>query len=359
MRNRDVLLLCPAGFQHIVREAVAQDLPSFRDVETSSGYVRCRLSTTIKALAALPYATNALDVIVSVDRSDLRREMSALDAVLSSEPRPAQFPRRGTFRLRVLDDGRFASTTTPESKRLIARLGSWSGLRNEPRGGELELWIVRRRDSHHTILGTKIRRARSQPPAGSLRPEIAAALVRSVPLAEGDTVLDPFAGSGAIGVALLEAGVRRVWLNDMSSDSMTLVAQLPRERSERVHRTHDDFRRLPDADGPMVTAVVTDPPWGLYEERPVPIDVLYAGLAFTMARILDAGRPMVVLTGAPPQAEAALTASGFFSLVERHNVLVNGKKARVLSTRRTGRSDVRTLRQTVDGLAFASDSALM
>jgi 16S rRNA G966 N2-methylase RsmD len=328
MRARDVLLLCPAGFERIVSTAAARDLPGYRRIEVSPGYVRCRGSVAIETLTALPYATNAFDVVASVPRSDPSRELAALTRELRRTRPPVWSPRPGPFRLRIFDDGRFASTGTAEASRLAAALADWSGLRQDPRGGHLELWVVRRRDARSTVLGTRLGGRRVSPARGSLRPEIAAALVRLAPL-EG-TVLDPFAGSGAIGVAALEAGAR-VWLNDASPQSLDLVRTVPRALRRRVHETHLDVSDLVSAHGaPKVTAVVTDPPWGIFAQTREPVDDLYARFAAAMATLLEPGRPMVVLTGAPPEVDGALTRARSFEIIEEAGVLVNGKKARVL-----------------------------
>ncbi len=337
MSAREVLLLCPAGFEGIVSSAAARELPGYRRVEVSPGYVRCRVSAAPKTLAALPYATNAFEVVGSVPRSGLSRELGALTRELHRIPTPAWSPRPKSFRLRIFDDGRFASTGTAEAGRLAAAVADWSGLPQDPRGGHLELWVVRRRDARSTVLGTRLGGRRISPARGSLRPEIAAALVRVAPLGGRDTVLDPFAGSGAIGVAALDAGARQVWLNDAAPRSMDLVAALPPALRGRVRQTHLDVGDLAFAPGaPKVTAVVTDPPWGLFAETREPVDDLYARLAAAMARLLAPGRPMVVLTGAPPSVDAALTGAGSFEIVESAGVLINGKKARVLHLRTLG-----------------------
>ena len=65
--------------------------------------------------------------------------------------------------------------------------------------------------------------------------------------------MDPFAGSGVIGEACLEAGAESVWLNDIRG------TQRSRDHSPRW--THDNILRLAVPPG-SVDAIVTDPPWG-------------------------------------------------------------------------------------------------
>ena len=283
MRNREILMLFPAGCETIVENAVGRDLAGVHGVDISSGCLRCRVSAAVKTLASLPYATNVFDVVAEVPASDLDSELEALSKIMGRTQRPSGLPKRGEFRLRIFDMGRFATTGIPDAARLITVLASWSGLRHGGRGGHIEFWVVRRRGSPWTVLGVKLPKRRLHRPRGSLRPEIAAALARIVPIGAADTVLDPFAGSAAIGVAALDAGARRVWLNDIAGDSMELMRGLSAVDRRRIHRTHMDFRLLGKRDGPSISAVITDPPWGLFEDTAEPIDLLYTELAVCIA----------------------------------------------------------------------------
>ncbi len=235
---------------------------------------------------------------------------------------------KGQFRLRVSDDGTFASTSTSPARALTAAVARSTGMTEAKRGGATEVWVVRRRDEDFSVLAVKLTGANPKAPKGSLRPELAAALVRCVPLGPDDVVLDPFSGSGAIGVAALRLGVKGVWLNDLHEEP-TLATTEARGKA-KLHHTKLDFRDLASSNGPRPTAVITDPPWGLFGAQPASVERLYQDRVIGLGNRLPPGGKFVVLTGADEAALSWLRAASKLQVDEEVPILVNGKKARVL-----------------------------
>lgn len=332
-RGREIVLLCPAGFEHLVASAARDDV-ALADATASPGFVRGRTTASVKALRALSYASNLFHVATSVSRSSLAQELTVLATLLPRTPRPSGLPEHGAFRLRLSDDGRFVTTATKEAYALAASAAQWSGLRLDPRGGHQEFWVIRRREADETVFGIKlVTRRAAPPPKGSLRMEIASSLVRLANVGPNDVVLDPFAGSGAIGLAALETSARNVWLNDIDTHSLALVRPR-RGLASRITLTHVDFRQLPVQRAMKPTRIVTDPPWGSFETLAEPIEDFYRDLGRVIEAMLSPGTEAVVLTGAPRSAVDALTSSLGLGAEASFSVLVNGKKARVLRIRR-------------------------
>lgn len=318
MSAQDVVLLCPAGFESVIARAAANELPGFVAERVDSGFIRARTTASASALRAFVPATNALAVAAEVPRRSLAGDVAELGRVLPGAVRPARLPRRGAFRLRVHDDGAFASTSTPEAARLEQAVARWSGLALSRRGGALEFWVVRRAGHSTTLLAAKLTAGGARVAAGTLRPEVAAALARVVPLRGDGPVLDPFAGSGAVVRALVDAGALDVRGNDAAASGGV------------------DFRALDVAPGSLA-AVVTDPPWGRFADVPEGVDALYRDLGQAGARWLRPGGALVVLTGAPGSAiDGLLGADGLVAEADLP-VLVNGHKARVVVARRAVR----------------------
>src|SRR5437588_698864 len=93
-----------------------ETLDDYRPVSShlgSGGLVRGMAAATARQLRVFPCATNVFEVLKDVRRSTAERELGQLARSLPSVERPRGLPRRSTFRLRVHDDGRFASTGTP------------------------------------------------------------------------------------------------------------------------------------------------------------------------------------------------------------------------------------------------------
>jgi hypothetical protein len=312
---QDVVLLCPAGFESVVARAAANELPGFTAERVDSGFIRARTTASANVLRAFTPATNVLAVAAEVPRGDLWRDIAELTAALPRTARPPRLPQRGAFRLRVHDDGAFASTSTPEAARLEQAVARWSGLAVSRRGGALEFWVLRRAGHPTTLLAAKLTGGGARVAAGTLRPEVAAALARVVPLRGDGPVLDPFAGSGSVVRALVDAGTLDVRGNDAGVPGGV------------------DFRRLEVAPGSLA-AVVTDPPWGHFADVPEGVDSLYQDLGQAAAGWLRPGGALVVLTGAPDSAVAGLLAAEGLAPEADLPVLVNGHKARVLLARK-------------------------
>jgi predicted RNA methylase len=320
-------MLCPAGLETVVTAAAATDLGKFQLLAEGPGFVRGMAHASTTDLRAFGCATNVFNVIASCARSDTAREMAELTRAVARHARPGGLPARGTFRLRLHDDGEFATTSTQEGEELQRVIGLWSGFTVSPRGAQIEFWVIRRREQPETILATKLTEGSAPIAAGVLRPEVCAALARVAQVKRADLVLDPFAGSGAIGAACVDAGARRVWLNDPAKDVLRADG-IDREHMEHMRLTHMDFRDLEVIDG-SVSAIVTDPPWGHHTSLE-DIDALYIHLGAAARSWLDPDGLFVLLTGAEPATVDGLVKAGGFDVHRELPVLINGHKARVL-----------------------------
>ena len=214
MARLPVALTCPAGFERVVAEIAARELPNFEPSQLESGYIRATTTAPVGQLRDFPCATNVFHVVATVPRKTLDADLQQLRCALSTTKRPERLPQQGTFLLRIHDYGRFASHATAPARELEANLAEWSGLRAARGSARTEVWVIRRRELADSLLTTKLTAANPRVPAGVLRPEVCASLARIVPLDDAALVIDPFAGSGAVGIACLAAGAAKVWLND-------------------------------------------------------------------------------------------------------------------------------------------------
>ena len=100
---------------------------------------------------------------------------------------------------------------------------------------------------------------------GSVSVELAAMLVAASRPAAADVFLDPFAGSGSLVAARLQYPAKQLWYSDLHlrehrADLDDLV------RSKRVRLIAEDALTLPSFADRLLDMVVTDPPWGEYED---------------------------------------------------------------------------------------------
>ena len=322
-----VVMLCPAGFEDVVAMAARSELPKFAEQSRSGGLVQGQTVASIRQLRGFSCATNVFQVLHRVPRSTVENELRQVLIDLPGAARPIGMPMRGTFRLRIHNDGQFESTSDALARRLELHLASWTGLFASRRAGGLEIWLIRRTREAESILAAKLTAGVQRRAPGVLRPEICAALARVEPLRGRELVLDPFAGSGAIGQACVDAGAQQVWLNDVRSGARA------RPASARIVWTARDFRSIGATPG-SVSAVVTDPPWGHYPAGDQDVDRLYTDLGAAAASWLEPGGAVVLLTGTHDGNVEHFLRAGELACELDLAVLVNGHKARVLRARK-------------------------
>ena len=320
-----VVMLCPAGFEAILADAARQELPKFALESESSGFICGRTVAPVRQLRGFPCATNIFAVLDEVPRSTVDRELTAFGRRLPQIERPPGLPTRGSVRLRIHDDGQFA----PTNARLCCRDGTRDRLLEWPAR-------IAKRCVFRGLAAPPRRRAKHNPCDKAVRGPWAVRPRRakagdSVPPSPGPNrfearhvVMDPFAGSGAIGKACLEAGARYVWLNDVKGTQRT---------ADCVRWTHQNTLCLAVPPG-SVDVIVTDPPWGSFAPAPGGVERLYSAVGGAVARWLRPGGAIVALIGAPETAVRALVEGSELSLERLYPVLVNGRKARLIRARK-------------------------
>jgi 16S rRNA G966 N2-methylase RsmD len=269
-------------------------------------------------------ATNIFVVVADAPRSGCERELDTLVRRTIDVDKELLNLRKGSIRLRIHDDGQFTSTSGASARLLERQVSVAMGMPIARQSASVEVWVVRRRGLQ-TILGIKLGRPGRKPTRGGvLGPEICAALASVEPLRDRD-VLDPFAGSGAIGVACLAAGARTVWLNDVDKE--------PRRNgglaTSRAKWTHVDFRKLPVPTA-AISVVVTDPPWGDYVAVEGGVAAFYEDLGSAVKRWLEPGGAIVALLPEEPLAMNSLIRRSEVTVEMNSPVLINGHKARVV-----------------------------
>ena len=167
-------------------------------------------------------------------------------------------------------------------------------------------------------------------------------LCRLAGIGPRDTVLDPFSGSGAIPFqALKHFFSASVIAADISAEAIRrtrkkLAAAAPIRRV--ILRR--DVAELAEALGEKsVTKIVSDPPWGLFAETAVPLELFYRNMSAVFFRILADGGAAVLLSARGPELEQAAETAGF-NIVRRFPVLLSGKKAVIIVLEKRGRTGV-------------------
>ncbi len=195
---------------------------------------------------------------------------------------------------------------------------------------DTELTILRRSNGNALMLLRLTRPAHVK--KGELSPSVAACMAYLTRPEEGGSFMDPFSGSGAIGVARMAIGkTKRIFLSDIDSATVTKLRKRIPGRAEIEQL--DALKLTERFDGGEFTEIACDPPWGLY--RPLDMDATEFNkkLLENLEYVLAPYGTCVVLTAMKTEFAAAAKKSGL-DVVERFDILVNGKKAAIFVMRK-------------------------
>ncbi len=248
-----------------------------------------------------------------------------------------------TFRLVLSDENQLVAGDRHLIASLNAIIQRLTHLRLSPRGANVELWILRRRSGQIFLCKRLSRRSRTERDLekGELHPELAHLLCLLSEPHQTDIFLDPFAGSGAIPFARTHYPHNMIFAFDRRESKVNLMRARKkksellriRKRSPLILRVGDalDLDRIEDG----FDKVVTDPPWGFYDDLLDNPLTFYRSVLEELCRAVKPGGLVVLLLG--DRDLPGLLSAAFpdrLELIVRYDILVSGKKAVVAKWRR-------------------------
>ncbi len=330
----------PAGFAELIVRILREDYPGVSVSAAFDDAVVLDLDSSAGRRVRSPYFHNVFVVLDRIHtpagRGDMEPALSLFSDRLASYD--LQHALRGyrSFRLVVSDENRLVSVDAGIRNRLERAISNHARIPIHNRRPDTDVWIARRRDGLCLFM---VRSPGSTPPRadlpkGSLTPQLGSLLCRLSGPADQDVFLDPFCGHGGIFVERLRWKYRLAFALDEDPDRVQDVKARLQERSRqwrsRTYVRQGNGTRLAGFSDDFITSIVTDPPWGLYGDRPLDLDAFYSGMLRSFARVLtNRGRLVVLVARHIPLEQLAAGAASALSMKESFPVLVNGRKATV------------------------------
>lgn len=327
------LIQHPAGTGELVSEALAHYGNDIKITYQDDSSVIFDSSSKSSSIEHAPFAKNAFIVITSVGRGSIDKGVSHLSRSIAKSRFPAVSRRGVGFRTMVHIDGAL-SAIDPKAKRSLEQaIAAKTGERLKPRGSSEEYWIIGRVDLNQLLFCLRLPKKKQPPKArGAISYELSNMLVSASKPTGKDFFLDPFGGSGSFVQARLEHPAREIWYSDRDLKKLrsSFVPELARSR--RVRFLSEDALTLPSLGDGQVDVIVTDPPWGEYENLSMPYAEYAELVARSFDRVLHPTRGRFVLLTSrrtAPTYEQSFQAEGF-TIRASHEILVNGLPATVL-----------------------------
>lgn len=282
-------------------------------------------------LGQLAYVKNCFAVLGSVPRRHGVRQ--AVENIAREIPKWSLRRTGRPYRLMFSEDGQLVGLPGTSRSRLQQAVSNATAGRFAPRGGGDEYWAISRRDLEEVLFCRRLdRQLRLNPPKGGLAPDLAQLIVNSVGRAHpDDVILDPFAGTGALISARIRRPFREAICSDLGyrDDSVDLLPGLKTRAG--VRKLTDDARTLSSIPNASVDVVLTDPPWGEFDDRMPSADALIAASVTSIRRVLRPDGHVAMLVSRRLAKQVTTQWAGNRLKVRKsYDILVNGHPASVL-----------------------------
>lgn len=290
---------------------------------------------------AIPYSDLNLfcfnNLFRVLHRTELRNEGDVLDRYLAelaaSQPDWAaardNSPKIRSFRLMTSRQNQLVSVNPALRERLERKISKETGLRIDRSRPDTEFWLLSRSEgtcyflkrlSRHTAYDKAL-------DPGELHPELAYLMCRLSSPRPEDTVLDPFCGYGAIPLQRCRRfPFSKMYAFDSDGRVLKRAGEKLGKRENLILEQRDALSLDKHLPPESVDAVITDPPWGLYQNLGTDLESFYRKAFAQLYRVLKPGGRLVVLTAKKEEFLRATKSTGFSPKREFH-ILVSGKKA--------------------------------
>ena len=327
------LIQFPAGTGDLILDAIFPYVGNFKVHYRDDSAMIFESSAAEGKVASIPFAKNSFVVIASTPRGGIDRGVGQLGRFAASVKFPPSSLQNSRFRTMIHIDGGLSAVDKRVKTGLDHAISKRTGQRIEPRGMCQEYWVIGRTGLGELLLCARLPKQRRAPkPKGALSYELSLMLVAASQPSARDVFLDPFAGSGALVLARAESDACQIWYSDINLREFQ--RDFPRElhADKRVDFLDDDALTLGALAGGQVDVIVTDPPWGEYDDVGMPYAEFARAMVKSFNRVLSKSKGRFVILTSRKTASIVEREfiKGGFSVNSTHEILVNGHPATVL-----------------------------
>jgi 16S rRNA G966 N2-methylase RsmD len=327
------LIQFPAGTGDLILDALTPYVGNFKVHYRDDSAMIFDSQAAEGKVASIPFAKNSFVVIASTPRGGIDRGVGQLGRLAASAKFPPGSLRNSKFRTMIQIDGGLSAVDRNVKAGLDRSISRRTGQRVEPRGMCQEYWVIGRTDLAELLLCARLpKQKRTAKAKGAVSYELSSMLVAASRPSARDCFLDPFAGSGSFVLARLESDARQIWYSDINLQEFE--RDFPRElySDRRVDFLDDDALVLSSVPDGQIDVIVTDPPWGEYDDVGMPYAEFARAMVKSFSRVLNKikGRFVVLTSRKTATLIEREFAKGGFSINSTHEILVNGHPATVL-----------------------------
>lgn len=317
------------GFQDVVAEDIKEKLKNCKILNVYDGLIHYKYDGNSRDLEKITYFNNTFFVLKTMKGKGLN--FASLIGAVSSENK-YYLINKGTFRVRFVMENQFAKldkNLVRKAEECVLRNSKLALDRLSP---STEIWYSIRRENFAFCgqLITKREFTEKNLHKGELRPELAYLICSYAKIKSDDVVLEPFCGYGSIPVQLSKHfQFKKMYINDIDEEKIALLKENKHLKKENIEISVKDSLKSKNFPENEISLVISDPPWGFYEDIGDISTFYETFLTSIKATLLENAR--IILLSARGEELKLVAEKQNIKIQEGPHTLVNGKKACVFT----------------------------
>lgn len=316
------------GFQNVIEKDFCQSFSCCKILHIFDGLVHYSFNGNSRDLEKKIYFNNTFFVIKTWQKFS-----GNFLAMVNDFCRERKYflINKGSFRVRFLKENQFEKVDKNVVLKAEENILKNSKLKADRVSPTAEIWFVIRRDGFAFCgqLISKREFTEKNLNKGELRPELAYLICHFADFKDNAVILEPFCGYGAIPVQLVKKfRFSHIFISDIDDEKIKILKEKKQFKDKNfIDIECEDAFLLKNILDKSIDTVITDPPWGFYEDLGNICD-FYDKMFCSFKRVLKNDGKLIILSARKEEIEKSAQNHNF-KISEKIDTLVNGKKAAV------------------------------
>lgn len=322
------------GFSKTVEERIKNTIDNCEVLIVYDGLIVFKTDQSLLNVK-IPFLNNIYNVIgiAKVDsESDFNNCLQQFVKRIRLEPKIINkfIKKNSDFKIMNIDKNQPVSINFKIIEPLENEIKSKFNLKFNKKNPKTEFVVLRRRENVMLFM-LKIsynRQTEKNLHKGELRPELANLMISQIYLNNSSIVMDPFCGHGAIPKEIIKNfNYNMCFASDNDDDLISKLKKQYKGNNKKLFIKNRDALNLDYFENNFIDAIITDPPWNIYNEQDINCVDFYKKMLIEFKRILKNNGKLVILMGNVVDFEKSLSQITGLTQINKFNTLVNGKKA--------------------------------
>lgn len=314
------------GFQDVIKTSLSKHLNGIKIKYMFDGLVVFEYNGNWKNILNISYLNNSFLVGKIFNGKQLNFSSMINQIIKLKNFCPINM---NSFRVRFSKENQFVGVDKKQSQLAEQFLSKISHMRIDRLNPKTEFWFIIRRENigFFAQLLEKRKTTEKKLNQGELRPEFAHLMCEFAQISNNNIICDPFAGFASIPLQIVSKfKFKKLYISDINTNCINYIkTKNVLKNNSKVFIKKGDALKLDWLEDNSIDLIITDPPWGYYEQIEN-IEEFYKLMLKSFDRVLSNKGKIVVLSARKNELLSAIEQENFV-VNKRIDTLVNGKKA--------------------------------